>query len=108
MCEQRKGNREYTTGAGNITNTERAGVRLDTLVRDAFVKRTADLTDRRMMRVALTPKGGKFIERLLPGHFKRMAALMAPLSQSERKMLVKLLNKVLQKAFTLNTDSISS
>ena len=91
----------------NVTRATMTGL-IDTLVRDAFVKRTADLTDRRMMRVALTPKGEKFIERLLPGHFKRMAALMAPLSQSERKMLVKLLNKVLQKASTLNTDSISS
>ena len=91
----------------NVTRATMTGL-IDTLVRDAFVKRTADLTDRRMMRVALTPKGEKFIERLLPGHFKRMAALMAPLSQSERKMLVKLLNKVLQKASTLNTDSLSS
>jgi len=54
------------------------------------------------MRVTLTRKAVTFIERLLPGHFRRMAALMNPLSQAERKTLVKLLDKILQNASTLN------
>ena len=91
----------------NVTRATMTGL-IDTLVRDGSVKRTADKDDRRMMRVALTAKGQKFLERLLPGHFQRMAALMGPLSQSERKMLVKLLNKVLQNASTLNTDKTVS
>ena len=85
----------------NVTRATMTGL-IDTLVRDGYVKRSADVDDRRMMRVALTRKGETFLERLLPGHFQRMAALMDPLSQSERKTLVKLLNKVLQNASTLN------
>ncbi len=90
----------------NVTRATMTGL-IDTLVRDAFVKRTADKDDRRMMRVALTPKAEKFLERLLPGHFQRMAALMNPLSQSEQKTLVKLLNKILQHASTLNAGPAS-
>ena len=85
----------------NVTRATMTGL-IDTLVRDAFVKRTADKNDRRMMRVALTPKAEKFLERLLPGHFQRMAALMAPLSQGERKTLVKLLYKIMQHVSNLN------
>ena len=88
----------------NVTRATMTGL-VDTLVRDGFVKRAADTADRRMMRVALTRKAEKFLERLLPGHFQRMAALMDPLSQTERKTLVKLLNKILQNASTLNTVS---
>jgi DNA-binding MarR family transcriptional regulator len=87
----------------NVTRATMTGL-IDTLVRDGFVKRSADTDDRRMMRVALTRKGENFLERLLPGHFQRMAALMDPLSQTERKTLVKLLNKVLQNASTLNAE----
>ena len=86
----------------NVTRATMTGL-VDTLVRDGFVKRAADTDDRRMMRVALTRKAMTFIERLLPGHFRRMAALMDPLSQAERKTLVKLLNKILQNASTLNS-----
>lgn len=85
----------------NVTRATMTGL-IDTLVRDGYVKRSADAEDRRMMRVVLTRKAEHFLARLLPGHFQRMAALMDPLSQAERKTLVKLLNKVLKNASTLN------
>jgi DNA-binding MarR family transcriptional regulator len=47
-----------------------------------------------MMLVHLTAKGQAALEAMLPGHFKQMAAQMAPLSEHERKTLVRLLNKV--------------
>src|SRR6266700_941313 len=87
----------------NVTRATMTGL-IDTLVRDGFVKRSADTDDRRMMRVVLTRKAEKFLERLLPGHFQRMAALMTPLSEVERKPLVKLLNKILQHVSTLNIE----
>lgn len=87
----------------NVTRATMTGL-IDTLERDGFVKRAADADDRRMMRVMLTRKAEKFLERMLPGHFQLMADLMAPLSQSERKTLVNLLNKILQNTATLNTD----
>ena len=67
---------------------------IDTLERDGLVKREPDRDDRRMMSVLLTPKGEKFLNEFLPGHFKLIAELMAPLSESERKTLVKLLVKI--------------
>jgi len=68
---------------------------IDTLERDALVKRTPDADDRRMMTVCLTPKGTELLHRMLPGHFKRLAKLMACLSEAERKTLVRLLGKVI-------------
>lgn len=84
----------------NVTRATMTGL-IDILERDGFVKRAADAEDRRMMRVALTERAEKFLKNLLPGHFRRMAALMAPLSQSERKTLVQLLSKIQERAASL-------
>jgi len=67
---------------------------INLLERDGFVTRKHDSGDRRMMLVHLTPKGHSAIQEILPGHFKQMAAQMAPLSEHERKTLVRLLNKL--------------
>jgi DNA-binding MarR family transcriptional regulator len=85
----------------NVTRATMTGL-IDTLERDGFIKRAADQNDRRMQRIALTRKAEKFLERMLPGHFQRMADMMAPLSEGERKTLVRLLTKILQNAFALN------
>jgi DNA-binding MarR family transcriptional regulator len=78
---------------------------VDTLERDGLVRREHDSGDRRMMLVRLTEKGHAAIEEILPLHFKRMATLMAPLSDNERKTLVKLLNKVAAQAATMAVDA---
>lgn len=88
----------------NVTRATMTGL-IDTLERDGFVRRAADTNDRRMMRVALTRKAEKFLEQLLPGHFQRMAALMVPLSQAERRTLVRLLAKIQQQAMFLAAKS---
>ena len=67
---------------------------IDTLERDSLVKRAPDETDRRMMTVSLTTKGTALLHKLLPGHFKRQAQLIACLSETERKTLVRLLGKI--------------
>lgn len=87
-----------------VTRATMTGL-IDTLERDGLVRREADTQDRRMMRICLTPKARQFLEKMLPGHFRRMAALMAPLSESERKTLVRLLNKILQHASSLNAPT---
>ena len=74
---------------------------IDTLERDELVRREPDPKDRRMLSVHLTPKGEALLQRILPGHFKRMAALMKPLSHDERKTLVQLLSRILQQAVAL-------
>ncbi len=67
---------------------------VDTLERDGYVTRENDSDDRRMTLIHLTQKGHATLEEILPGHFKQMATLMAPLSEHERKTLVRLLNKI--------------
>jgi len=86
--------------AAGVTRATMTGL-IDTLERDGFVKREPDTNDRRMMSVRLTPAGEKFLVGFLPGHFQAIAALMSPLSESERKTLVGLLGKVQQQAATL-------
>jgi DNA-binding MarR family transcriptional regulator len=67
---------------------------VDTLERDGLVTRRHDSGDRRMMLIHLTPRGLAALDGILPGHFKNMADQMAPLTEHERKTLVRLLNKV--------------
>ena len=86
--------------AAGVTRATMTGL-IDTLERDGLVKREPDPDDRRMMSVLLTPKGEKFLTDFLPGHFKLIAELMAPLSEAERKTLVKLLVKIQGHAVSL-------
>ncbi len=86
--------------AAGVTRATMTGL-IDTLERDGLVKREPDPDDRRMMTVLLTAKGEKFLNDFLPGHFKVIAEVMAPLSETERKTLVRLLNKVQQHAAVL-------
>jgi DNA-binding MarR family transcriptional regulator len=87
--------------AAGVTRATMTGL-IDTLERDGYVKREPDPVDRRQMSVRLTPRGEKFLMEFLPGHFKAIAAIMAPLSENERKTLVRLLGKVRQQAAVLN------
>jgi DNA-binding MarR family transcriptional regulator len=89
-----------------VTRATMTGL-IDTLERDGFVRREPDPHDRRMMSVNLTPAGQHFLARFLPEHFRRTAALMSLLTESERKALVKLLAKVLQGAAALPAPSTS-
>ncbi len=86
--------------ASNVTRATMTGL-IDTLERDDLVKRVPDPNDRRMMSVHLTAKGRALLEDIMPTHFRRMSEIMSPLSEVERKTLVRLLNKVLQHASTL-------
>jgi DNA-binding MarR family transcriptional regulator len=70
---------------------------IDTLERDRLVKRIPDEKDRRMMTVNITPKGSALITKIMPGHLKRIADLMSCLNESERKTMVRLLDKVIGK-----------
>ncbi len=84
-----------------VTRATMTGL-IDTLERDALVKREGDDHDRRVMHVFLTPKAHALLKELLPDHFRRMAALMSPLNEAERRTLVTLLTKILEHACQLN------
>lgn len=90
--------------AAGVTRATMTGL-VDTLERDGFVKRIPDTNDRRMMSVKLTQKGERFLRNFLPGHFKATGALMATLSEAERKTLVRLLTKIQKQAAELNSRS---
>jgi DNA-binding MarR family transcriptional regulator len=83
-----------------VTRATMTGL-IDTLERDGLVKRVPDPVDRRMMSVHLTARGQEVLRRVLPGHFRRTAAMLAPLSESERKTLVRLSNKIAGEAARL-------
>jgi DNA-binding MarR family transcriptional regulator len=87
--------------AANVTRATMTGL-VDTLERDGFVKREPDPDDRRMMSVRLTTRGEKFLRQFLPGHFKITSNVMSPLTEAERKTLVRLLGKIQQQAGLLN------
>jgi DNA-binding MarR family transcriptional regulator len=79
---------------------------IDTLERDGLVKREPDPVDRRMMSVLLTAKGEKFLQEFLPGHFKLIAQVISPLTETERKAFVRLLVKIQQHASTLHVSPL--
>ena len=83
--------------AAGVTRATMTGL-IDTLERDGLVRREPDPNDRRMMSVRLTTRAETYLKEMLPGHFQTMARLMEPLSEGERKTLVRLLTKVLQRA----------
>jgi DNA-binding MarR family transcriptional regulator len=89
----------------HVTRATMTGL-IDTLERDGLVKREPDPNDRRMMSVKLTPKGHSLLTQILPKHFKRMATLMQPLSESERRTLVELLSKIRRQAVEMAQEDL--
>ncbi|MBD1808437.1 MarR family transcriptional regulator [Microcoleus sp. FACHB-SPT15] len=80
---------------------ERAGVTratitglLDGLEREGWLRRQPYPSDRRMLSVQLTDKGQQLLSQMLPDHFCRTTGLMANLTTTEKKTLIKLLAKV--------------
>ena len=85
--------------AAGVSRATMTGL-IDTLERAGLVPREPDTVDRRMMLVRLTARAEALMQEILPPHFQVMASLMAPLSESERKTLVRLLNRIIQQAMT--------
>ena len=94
-CEEHRstGNPAELAGKAGVTRATMTGL-IDTLEKDGFVKREPDPSDRRMMTVSLTPKAEAFMGGILPGYFRRVAAVMSELSEVERKTFVALLTKI--------------
>jgi DNA-binding MarR family transcriptional regulator len=59
-----------------------------------MVTRRPDPADRRQLSVELTPIGVGFLNKIMPEHFRRIAALMSVLSENERRTMVRLLAKI--------------
>lgn len=67
---------------------------VDRLKKAELVTREELESDRRVFVVQITPKGVQLMETLLPEHYRRIAELMHPLSERDRKSLQTLLGKV--------------
>lgn len=76
-----------------ITRASVTGL-LDSLEKDAFIRREPDPNDRRMMSIYLSEKGQAFMDEFLPPHFKLISRLMQGLNASERDTLIQLLHKL--------------
>ncbi len=67
---------------------------VDTLEKEGHVVREPDPDDGRSFMVRLTLTGRRFLEKLLPDHFRRLTQLMSGLSHDEMHQLQRLLGKV--------------
>ena len=67
---------------------------IDTLEKDQLVLREPDPRDRRALFVRLTKKGAALMNGLVPKYFRQVSTVMSPLSNAERKQLVRLLQKI--------------
>jgi DNA-binding MarR family transcriptional regulator len=76
-----------------VTRATMTGL-LDGLERDGLVAREPHPADRRTIVARLTSKGEEFLRAMLPDHFRRVAALMAALTEEEQRQLVNLMVKV--------------
>jgi DNA-binding MarR family transcriptional regulator len=76
-----------------VTRATMTGL-LDGLERDGLIARVDHPEDRRRMKVMLTTAGKRYLDKILPDHFRRQSAVMAKLSAGERRQLIQLLRKV--------------
>lgn len=76
-----------------VTKATMTGL-IDGLEREGLVARHPSPDDRRVTLIGLSQKGRDFLDKILPPHFERVAALMQDLSGEERKALRELLGKV--------------
>lgn len=67
---------------------------LTTLERLGLVSRSRELPNRRVVRVALTPKGKQTVESTLPRHYAAEVAALQALEPAEMAQLAQLLSKV--------------
>jgi DNA-binding MarR family transcriptional regulator len=72
--------------------------RLDRLEQRGLVKRTPDPNDRRAVSIQITPDGRQLVARAVAENTKNEVALLAGLTQRERRELGDLLRKVLSRA----------
>jgi DNA-binding MarR family transcriptional regulator len=79
---------------------------LDTLERRGLVERRADPADRRRLLVAITEDGLALVDQFLPEVVALQTAVMAQLSEPQRRQLVKLLATVRDGLADLDTDAV--
>ena len=102
-------NRNPDEAASPSSLAEKVGVKratmtglLDRLERDDLIERRAHQQDRRKIGVRLTPKGRQVLAEMLPDYYRRVAKIMANLTEKDRLELMTLLGKVNQGLLALS------
>ncbi|MEG3310178.1 MarR family winged helix-turn-helix transcriptional regulator [Streptococcus sp. SS-4456] len=73
--------------SGNMT------VVIKNMIRDGYVYKTSDTSDRRASLIALTDKGRQTIESILPEHYDHVGHIFSVLSSEEQEQLANILKK---------------
>ncbi|WP_105116941.1 MarR family winged helix-turn-helix transcriptional regulator [Streptococcus suis] len=76
--------------SGNMT------VVIKNMIRDGYVYKTSDTSDRRASLIALTEKGRQMIESILPEHYDHVGQIFSVLSPEEQDLLATILKKFKQ------------
>ena len=102
-------NRNPDEAASPSSLAEKVGVKratmtglLDRLERDDLIERRAHQQDRRKIGVRLTPKGRQVLAEMLPDYYRRVAKIVANLTEKDRLELMTLLGKVNQGLLALS------
>jgi len=89
---ERNGESKMSDIAGFInTSTASATGLIDRLVREKYVVRTADIKDRRIIKVRLTAKGGKIAKSVIENKKKTVMKLFSMISESDRERYLQIL-----------------
>lgn len=101
--------RESSNTAAPSVLADKAGVSratmtglIDGLERDGLVERVPDPEDRRRLAIQLTAAGQAKLDEVMPDYYRRVRQLMQPLSESERKVFIELLDKIQAGASSLS------
>jgi len=81
-------------GRALLRSNPNVSLLLDNLERDQLVKRERSDRDRRVVTVSLTAQGRRLIQRVFPGHARRVADLMSALNSDEQEQLGRLCKKL--------------
>jgi DNA-binding MarR family transcriptional regulator len=76
-----------------VTRATMTGL-IDTLEKDRLVSREPDVSDRRTIRVRLTKTGRSMFNGMVPDYFRCVADILRPLSEPERRQMVRLMQKI--------------
>jgi DNA-binding MarR family transcriptional regulator len=74
--------------SGNLTGI------VDRLERDQLVRRESDPTDRRVIRIQLTPRGRRLTDEMLPAHADDIEAVLAAFPRGDLSQLADLLGRL--------------
>jgi MarR family 2-MHQ and catechol resistance regulon transcriptional repressor len=80
--------RRLDTSKANATEV------VGTLANRGLVTRTRLISDRRAVRVAISPLGEELVDRLFPEHAERVAATFSALDEHEKRTLAELCRKL--------------